>query len=286
VRVHLAPSSKLSRAMHRTADALRRYAPKGVEIVDRSRGADLRVLHVIGIEDLQSHCDAGPYAVMQYCWKTARGSSREWNRIWVGASLVWSYYDLPVPPGTPFLRAPLGVDSHAFQWGPDETRQDLVVTSGYVAGPGAESIEEVAEAALRSGMEVVHIGPQNVEGMARRTESTWSARMGLSDQELAGILRRARWVSGLRRVEGFELPALEAIACGARPIVFNRPDMRHWYAGHAIMVDECGGDPLVEALTRIFQTLRCPVSWSEREEVVARFSWERMASEFWKAVLA
>jgi hypothetical protein len=286
MRVSIDAPPQMSRAMHRTVAALRKYAPPHVEFTGSHRDADIAVLHVIGIEDLQQYCDASKqYIIMQYCWQTARGGMQQWHQIWRGAKFIWSYYALPIPAGIRFLRTPLGVDPHVFQWGPCEGRESLVLTSGYVNGPGAEAIEEVADAALAAGLRVIHIGPPDIAGMRRRTEASWSCRLGISDEELSFLYRRARWVSGLRRVEGFELPALEALSCGARPIVFDRPDMRAWYSGHSVMVSETGGTPLSIALTRIFRKLQVPVSWSERESVVSRFRWQDIAERFWKEVL-
>ena len=49
------------------------------------------------------------------------------------------------------------------------------------------------------------------------------------DKTLAKYYSQCEFVSGLRRIEGFELPVIEGLLCGARPICFDIPDYRHWF---------------------------------------------------------
>lgn len=288
MKVFLEPTCvPCSRAMHRVAAALRRHAPPNVEVVRRRAAADLQVLHAIG--PLLPAPDK-PYAIIQYCLTTAEGwDEREWRHAWTEARLVWSYYDLAdrMPSGARFYFAPLGVDA-VFAAGPRRTgngRDVGVVTSGYVSGAGAEAIEEVAEAARRLGLRVFHLGPKRPEGMAERMEKTWVSGEDIEDEELALWYSRARWVSGLRHGEGYELPVIEGLACGARPIVFDRPDMRRWYDGLATLVPECSGGALVEALVEVLAQGPLLVAEWEREEVVRTFDWRVIAEGFWSRLL-
>lgn len=273
----------LSVAMHRVAQALRVRAPKGVQIVRTPQDVDLQVLHAIGPDAIENVV-APRVAVIQYCLHTAHGPA-SWTTLWRRAELTWSYFDLRdlLPAGARFYLAPLGVDP-VFR-GNGAARYVGVVTSGYDSGPQAEAIEEVADAALRAELSVYHVGPEEVAGMAPRHERTWQSGQSIADEDLARIYGCARWVSGLRRVEGFELPVIEGLACGARPIVFDRPDMRRWYEGHAVFVPECAGPELVERLVAVFDALPEPVSLGERRAVLAKFDWGVIAGEFWRQVL-
>lgn len=286
MRVYLESPPTFSRAMFRVADALRSTAPSGIKIVHEPGRADRQIVHAI-----DSHPERRPdvpYAVIQYCVYSARDATEEqFNDLWGGAVAVWSYYDIAkrMPHGAQFYHAPLGVAGDTFKGDNGNARYLGVVTSGYVSGPGAEAIEEVANAALMAGISVFHLGPEQIEGMDVRRERSWRAGRNLSDEALAGTYSRARWVSGLRHVEGFELPVIEGLACGARPIVFDRPDMRQWYDGFAEFVPECSGRPLVSRLAALFERQPRPVTPAEREAVLARFDWRSVASGFWREVL-
>lgn len=282
MRVYVDPlPDTLSKAMHRTAEALRRYAPRDVQLSRTPEDADVQVLHGIG-PDVLDHLRAPSFALLQYCLSTGGGPAA-WTDVWTRALFTWSYYDLLpyLPSGVSFLHTPLGVDGHTFRMLDGVSRYVGIVSSGFVSGASSEAIEEVAEAALRCGMSVFHLGPQNIVGMAHREEPTWHWGHDIEDEELAGVYARARWVSGLRHVEGFELPVVEGLACGARPIVFDRPDMRQWYAKHAIFIPESDGEELVGHLVGVLQNPPVVVSAEERLQALARFNWARMAISFW-----
>src|SRR3990172_4842632 len=175
--------STLSLAMHRVAAALRCYAPLGVTFAQTPQEADLQVFHVIGPG---AHISTPGYAVIQYCLYSSEGIPA-WYHLWRDAQLVWSYYSMEplLPRGVPFYHAPLGVDGSVFRPGNGAVRYLGVVSSGYVAGAGAEAIEEIAEAALATGLSVFHLGPANVDRMAPRREASWQAGLGLSDGDLS-----------------------------------------------------------------------------------------------------
>lgn len=278
------PGALVSPAMYRVAEALRRFSPKEIRVVDAQSGeeCDLHVLHVIGPYPM-TYIRSKDYVVIQYCYKTA--GEFDWRSLWSNSKLIWSYYDLPVPEGTRYFHGPLGVDGSVFNVNGVAHRDIGVVTSGYVASPG-EAIEEVADAALESGLSVFHLGPADVVGMARRKELTWTNGQSLTDVDLSRKYQRARWVSGLRRVEGFELPVLEGAACGARPIVFDRDEMRTWFRDFAVLVPELEPWELTRALEDVFRYEPSVVSPEEREKILCRFAWRRVAEDFWKAVLA
>lgn len=291
-RIFLEPVGLHSRAMVRIKDALRENLPKDFSVESEEDSADLVVIYVIGenqrARGLRALARGADYAVVQCCLRTAGLSDlEEWHDFWDGAAAVWSYYDLNLFAGYDgdFLYAPLGLDE-PFRGQPFKgiQREPLVVTSGYVCGPGAEAIEEVWAAASAAGIKAVHFGPGTVDGMEQPDE--WESLTGISDEELAALYSRASWVSGLRYVEGFELPAAEGLACGARPILFDQPATRRWYGRHAVYVPERSGDELVGYLTNIFSGGPKPVSRDERAAVLARFDWEPSCSKFLRRATA
>jgi hypothetical protein len=267
----------LSKAMHRVAYALAQYAPRGTSFTPEPREADIQFIHAIGL-DCVNAIYAPKYVIIQYCLNTSDGDFSAWKPLWDKAELVWSYY--PIPGG---LLTPLGVDQEFVNAPYYMYPRDIgVMTSGYVSGPGAEAIEEVAIAAEDNKLTVKHLGPSHPQGMARRKSVYWSHIFNIEDYELARYYCRSRWVSGLRHVEGFELPILEGLVCGARPIVFDRPDMRRWYDGHAVFIPECSGKELIRILRGVFNNMPVSVSEEERTEIIQKFSWKPIIESVWQ----
>jgi hypothetical protein len=300
VKVCLAPPPGLSRAMTRVERALARHAPPDATLVDDRAAADLAVLHVIGAEGVRPIVDelrrtGRRYAVIQYCLRTTSEPRTGWWRdIWADAAAVWSYYDLRAalradgvtePDGWTFYDAPLGLDrafARAVSLPEPPTRPIGIMTSGYVAA-GQEAIFECAVAAERVGLTTLHIGPPTVVGMARKPTG-WTAAHDVDDATLARAYGSARFVSGLRYGEGFELPAAEGLACGARPIMFDRPDARRWFDGLAAFVPVSDGAPLTAAIAEVLCGHGPPVSAAERALAADRFNWTRIAAGFWAAI--
>jgi hypothetical protein len=283
MKVYVEPPASMSRAMFRVARALRRYAPKHVQVVDSPHDADVQVMHVIGPDALTFESAAPRVAVIQYCMNGDK-TGAEWQTFWGRATAVWSYYDLSsiMPTHANFYYAPLGIDS-AFRADFDAKveRKIGVVTSGYVNGPGAEAIEEMVFAAHENGLFAVHIGPVPVN-LTREMPSTWRNLFNISDTQLANIYQHAQWVSGLRHVEGFEMPVIEGLACGARPIVFDRADMRSWYDDYAVFVKE--DETLSAQLSNVFATAPKEVTATERERVLRQFDWSTIVTGFWDKI--
>lgn len=283
MKVFVEPEAWLSRSIHRVAKALTTHAPKGVEIVDKRRRADLEVLHVVGrggITDLDR-----PFAAIMYCVRTTETpSTAAWLPLWSSARLVFSYYDLHALAeadgvsldGVVTYRSPLGVDANVFK--PRDVARDLAIgTSGFVAE--TESVSEVAAAARLVKGQHFHLGPrENVPGADLYAHD-------VTDEELATWWSRCRYVSGLRRQEGFELPAYEGLLCGARPIVFDAPHYTAWLGESARYVPEVEPEELALRIAEIIARDPEPVSEVEREHFVELLDWGRIAGEFWERVL-
>lgn len=286
MKVYLTPPAHLSRAMFRVAKALSVVMPDfGLQRVLRLEDAELQVAHVIDW-DAVTYDPGIPMIVVQYCTNALSDADMlRWQPLWARAKGVWSYYDLDrfMPPGATFLRSPLGIDP-AFR-GPvwEKDRTIGIMTSGYVSGPGAEAIEEVHVAAKRHALSTMHLGPLPT-GMSH-TPKPWTNVSGISDKTLAEFYGRTQRVSGLRHNEGFELPVIEGLACGCRPIVFDRPEMHFWYDDHAEFVKEQHGQPLIEDLYDLLSQPPRPVSSAERAEVIEKFDWEVIATHFWEQLL-
>lgn len=317
MRVYVDPIPvTLSKSIHRLADALTRYAPPDVEIARATtpvvgptdlQDVDLVLCHVIGQEGWDPYLDHFAmkgirHAVWQHCLHTTRHPNpNDWAAFWGGAAVVASCYDLAgkwtqaqIPPDTMeaahfrtpnFLRLPLGVDTDVFhpRVAPPEGsgllpgERFLVGTSGYV--DGMEIIGEWAWVAGANSGRHFHLGPH-----LRLPNAAVKYRNGIPDADLAGYWSFCNYVSGLRRSEGFELPAYEGLACGARPVMFDREDARHWLGPHAEYITEGPDESIRWQLDTLVRGKYRAVTPDEVQWVKETFSWEAMATKFWAAI--
>lgn len=191
-------------------------------------------------------------------------------------------------PGVNFYHAPLGIDPVFVDTNGGKRQRDrIVVTTGYVSGPGAEPIDEVWMAAREAGVESVHVGPGQVEG-ATTKPTYWCEQP--TDQHLAEVYGSAAWVSAMRYVEGFEMPGIEGLACGCRPIAFDQVSQLLWYSGAegrpplAHILPELSGQELVGVLAQLFGMPLDKVSEDERLIATRRFGWDKLVEGFWRRV--
>ena len=92
-------------------------------------------------------------------------------------------------------------------------------------------------------------------------------------------------MSGLRRIEGFELPAAEGLLCGARPIMFDRPHYRDWFNKWAIFIPEGNREEVLQSLIDVFQQEYRPVTLEEIAEARQLFDWQSIINGFWRYII-
>lgn len=298
MRAYIEVPPGLSKAMERVVAALKNNAPRDVKFVDKKEDADLVLLHVIGYPETVAAIDAlkpnQKYGIIQYCLRsTQKPDTHAWIQIWQEAAIVWSYYDLvkalehdypSTPTGIPssgwgfnFYHSPLGADRIFSACRPViEVKMYTMMTTGYVAE--SEGVLEVAEAIRQINGRQFHLGPSDVAPTA-------VSGIGLSDYSLADVYARSCWVAGLRRCEGFEMPAAEGLVCGARPIMFDAPHYRHWFEPWAEFIPEGSFDEVVASLVAVFEKGFRYVTDDERAAASDRFNWTRIIPPFWTQVL-
>src|SRR6185295_19074765 len=218
---------------------------------------------------------------------------------WDPAVLVWSYLDLyehcreddcdamADDPGFWFYHAPLGVEADVFKpltegtcescadptddcdggpWCPCachdcngvSKRTYTIATSGL--SWLTESVRECVVAAQRAATKalpawIFHLGEQ----LSREDDGVRCAS-GITDRQLADVYSQCRFVSGLRRIEGFELPAVEGLLCGARPVLFDTPGYRWIYGDWAEYIREESRESVIEQLVELFKRGARPVT--------------------------
>lgn len=283
VRSHIQAHS-----IQRISTALATYTPEDITIVNYPDMADLVVHLVVGvgnfhaipidrlIDDEVRHGQR--YAIVQCCLMSTEEKTPDfWKALWESAEVVWSYLDLRTFAPTynfHFYHAPLGAESAIF------TRRGVprditMLTTGFVAD--SECVQEVSDAVQRVGGRHVHVGPDFHLG----PHST--AVIGLSDYELAILYARSQFVAGLRRDEGFELPAAEGLLCGARPIMFDAPHYRQWFDGLAEFVPEDRASVVTHAIETILRR-GGEVTADESRRAVNRYNWRTIIEGFWASV--
>lgn len=281
-----------SRAVDRVVKALTQYAPPEVQMVESEDEADLIVLHINGRRNsfekkASKIMDAGKkYAVVQYAIRSTKNPhTRDWHYIWELAELVWSYYDIPLLLKQDdtlnlidFYHAPLGVDPEVFKItnrSPENRYLTGVCGQSYLTESTREVVMATKEAQGRVffwGSELHYI--KNVFNLNN-----------ISDDILAYYLNQCAYVSGLRRVEGFKLPAIEGLLCGARPIMFDKPHYRQWFDGLAVFIPEGTREDVIQSLVALFKEPYTPVTKDEIDIAKERFNWQNIVAGFWQKLL-
>ncbi len=275
--------TSLGRAMYRINRNLRKYAPEWVTFTANKDEADFQILDVIGKGSIDFLYKKN-YAVLQHCFLSSDDASKEtWLPIFDNAKLVATYMNLPElikSNSFNFLRMPWGVDAEIFQKKPIE-KVFTVLTTGYVAE--TESINEVYDAVNYLKGTVVHVGKNFKFG------DRFHSVENISEEKLVELYNKSYYVSGLRKMEGFELPILEGLLCGARGICYNCDHYRHWFSDLVDYIDEddyakiglysnSTRDQLAGLLSYPYRA----VTNEEIEYAKKKFSWETIMTSFWK----
>lgn len=300
MNIYLKPPDVASPSLMRVTDALIQYKPSWVKIVSNEDAADIIVLHVIGRQKqvtkraYEINCKDKAYAVIQYAIRSTLSPKTEgWMPLWRHAKVVWSYYDLlqlvaedgitDAAAHFDFYHSPLGVNSEVFnpEWDQPNERKIPIMTSGqsYLT----ESVKECFTAAKACFPDVnptaIHLG----KDLGRKN---FYYLYDISDSELALFYSQVMYVSGLRRIEGFELPAAEGLLCGARPIMFDRPHYRKWFNDWAIFIPESTREETIEHLKNIFTSEYKPVTQEEIAAAKELFDWEKICTKFWERLFS
>lgn len=279
-----------SRGIGRVRDNLKKYLPDGYTVVLDRKQADLIIFHVIGRHDMvekqvQKAISRGQkYAMIQYCLRsTMQPSTKEWIDMWAGAECVWSYYDLNQlcdedggKMSNNFYHAPLGIDPAFKNFEPKlkpKTNVILATSQGYLV----ESARECVLATQGVGGSMVYLGSE----LGKNGVTCFT---GISDKQLARLYGSCFYVSGLRRIEGFELPVVEGLSCGARPIVFDQPHYRKWFGDFAIFIPENDRESTIYSLVDVFSNTYRPVTQNEIDHARSIFDWGSIITNFYKKI--
>lgn len=279
-----------SRGIGRTAGMMERHAPAHVQFTNHERGAQVVVIHVHGERDAvrrtvtHARQNGRRYAIVQHVLKSSqKPDAKEWQDIWAGAEVVWSAYDLRAickqdgaSLGAPFYHAPYGGDANVFSAPLTYPRRFVLGTNGTALN--TESMWECYHAGLSVNRPQFHLGTA-IPAMDGLVE----VRDGISDAEVAQYWGQCEFVSGLRHIEGFELPAVEGLLCGARPILYDAPHYRQWYDPWGVFIPPHEGrNDRRRAIAAVLRGGARPVSAEEREAAARFFDWKPLVAGFWR----
>ncbi|NPV52076.1 MAG: glycosyltransferase [Firmicutes bacterium] len=291
IRVHFETPRTFGFSIHRVEKEFKRFAPEDFQFVGRYdiKEADLIIVQFIGRDGLVDYLiEAGkPYVVILYCITPGSNlgnirSTYDYQMV-KNACCTYSFHPLAeMGFAGNLLLGPLGVNPETFYMEPSVERSNTIISTAWVAA--SEGFQEIYTAAKQSGGKVVHVGCPLTRECGDIFEDAFYIRYeNVTDDKLRELYNSCKYVSGLRRSCGFELPVLEGLLCGSRPICFDNPYYTRWFKDLAIFVPETF-DHLVEDLVAIFRSDYRPVMQDEIAYVVENFSWHKIAQNFWNFV--
>jgi glycosyltransferase involved in cell wall biosynthesis len=165
---------------------------------------------------------------------------------------------------------PNGVESEFTDQGP-AAEGDYVLAVGTLEP--RKNLERLVEAARRSDVELRVVGARGWGGVEVGGNGVrWLGEVG--DAELARLYRGARCVAYTSLYEGFGIPVLEAMACGAPVVTSRGTAMEEVADGAAVLVDAREPAEIAAGIERAV---------AEREELIAR-GLERARAFRWDAI--
>lgn len=272
----------LGMVFHRVDKAYHDWAPSTVQWVDTPEEADVQIVHILGKGELKNIKNPN-YIVIQSCYHTQDIPPTDdgLRPLWENAILVVSFHDLPsYQPNWDFRfhGMPFGADDCVFFPTPrSRSRAKAVLSTGHISS--TESLEELFTACVETGYKMAHLGAD----FGWDTD-TFKHYENLSDEDVRVLYNTVNYTSCLRRIEGFELPAIEGLLCGARPITFSLSTYR-WYHKYAVVIEDTNSRDITESLIHVLKgNIGLPVTDEEIEEVRQAFSWSVLIPEFWNAI--
>ena len=257
------------------------YAPINYEFTTDSNISDFQIIDITRISD-KYYINNEKYIVLFHCFgEWSEENPSEYYDLFKNAMFVYSHIDLaslyPTLDSHKFMRGPWGVQPDLWRKIESNNSRFEILCTGEIAS--TEGIEECIAACDMMNTELLHVGNN-----LRYTNKSYINKSKLTQDEMMLAYNDSKWVSALRRIEGFEKPAMEGLLCGARPICFDTPLYRYWYGDLARYVKEGTHKETSLDLINVMKTQYAPISIEEREKAIKRFSWVNVSKRFWDKV--
>jgi len=258
------------------------YAPSEYEFVNSPKNADFQILDITRISD-KLYLRHDKYVVLFHCFgEWSEEDKSEYEELFRNAIMVYSHIDLtsmfPNIDSNKFMRGPWGSQPDFWFYRPSISNDVVqILCTGEIAV--TEGIRECIAACDLLGRRMLHVG----HNLNFRNKS-YSNVTNLTILEMRDAYNQSKWVSGLRRIEGFEKPVVEGLLCGARPICFDTPLYRYWYGDLARYVKEGTEEETFKDIVRVMKEEYAPVTQEEMERAIKKFSWKYVSRNFWNNV--
>lgn len=291
MKVFFEGANDFSHSIKKIEKYLKIYAPKEVQFTTNMMEADYIISHFIShIDRTRVYDRTKKYAVLYYCRDQADEITyKDTISFFDTSQFVWTYADFhSVYPETTarIIESPLGVDTNMFT-NKNMNRPYKLMTTGFISF--TEAIQESLESALRKSHRVIHLGGNFIDELGFdynvKYPHIYTNKINVSDEEVVNLLNQSEWVSGLRREEGFEFMNIEGPLCGARPICFDMNCYTKWFGDVPKYVHPCQGEELIGYITEIIERGYEPITESEKNFLLSKFSWEVVANNFWNHVM-
>jgi glycosyltransferase involved in cell wall biosynthesis len=258
------------------------YAPVKYEFTNDPSNVDFQIIDITRLSDA-NYIKCKNYIVFFHCFgEWSEEPAMAFEKIFDDAMLVYSHLDLsafyPHLPADKFMRGPWGVQPDL--WYKEEgLTNDMfqILCTGEIAV--TEGIREGVMACDAMKVKLLHVGTD-----FKYRNPSYVNKNKLAQNEMREAYNVSRFVSALRRVEGFEKPAIEGLLCGARPVCFDTALYRYWYGDLACYVREGTEEETLDDLVRVFQREYRPIEADEAERAIKKFAWYYVATNFWNRV--
>jgi glycosyltransferase involved in cell wall biosynthesis len=171
---------------------------------------------------------------------------------------------------------PNGVAAPFRPEGPASDGDYVLAVSTLEPRKNLETLVDAFDRADLNGSELRIVGPRGWGGVEVGGQRVRYLGF-VPDDELAALYRGARCVAYVSRYEGFGLPVLEALACGAPVVAADLEPIREFANAAAITVDPGDRDAIAAALERAAAEDGEPTTAAT--DIPTRYSWARVASE-------
>jgi glycosyltransferase involved in cell wall biosynthesis len=276
MRIYEYTNDNWGRAFKKISKAFHDYSPPSVEWVNSPENSDINIVHVVGKGEERYLKQLKNKIIIQHCYFTAGIDKVNYAKYWKDSLLTISFHNLPdyTDEKFSFYRMPWGADPNIYNLNNKYYRPIKVFTTGHIAE--TESIDLVYEAAKKSKHKMYNTGKN-----FKWDSLHYQYLDFLPEEGLADLLNHTQFVTGLRKIEGFEIMSIEGLFCGARPIVYDLPTY-DLYKEHAIVIDP--NKDIIETLTNIFRHYPRSMSDSENRQIIEKFSWENIVKRMFKRI--